>query len=130
MNTRQLITAIAIAKWRLRSIIRRFRLAVAYALNRLGTDQANEIIYECQAAAGWYPLEGLSVDNCLETALDCYWQDHPELESIVQSACAYVASKWEANGHSAAPAQDRALDLVVEFAQSRGISLIRHQAPE
>ena len=27
------------------------------------------------------------------TALDCYWADHPELESLVQSACERVASK-------------------------------------
>ena len=130
MNRRQLITQISIAQWRLRSKLRRCRLALAYALNRVDTDQANEIICDCQAAAGWYPLETFSVDNCLQTALDCYWEPHPELEGLVHSACARVASKWEANGHAADAAEDWALDLVGEFAQSRGTTLVRHEGPE
>ena len=87
-------------------------------------NQANEIIYDCQAAAGWYPLESLSVDSCLQTALDVYWQDHPELESLVQSACDRVASKWYSAGHAADAAEDWALDLIGEFAQARGIELV------
>src|SRR5258708_1113127 len=89
--------------------------------------QANDIILNCQAAAGWYPLETFSVDSCLQTALDCYWEDHPELESLVQSACEGVASKWESAGHAASAAEDWALDLVPEYAQARGIELPRHE---
>src|SRR5260370_21542844 len=79
--------------------------------------QANDIIFNCQADAGWYPLETLSVDGCLETALDCYWKNHPELESLVKSACERVASKWSSSGDVASAAQDWALDLVPEYAQ-------------
>jgi hypothetical protein len=123
MIRQQLINQLWIIYWRLRDTVRRYRRALAYVLARLDADQANEIIYDCQAAAGWYPLETLSLDGCLETALDCSWQHHPELESLVQSACARVASKWESNGHAAEAAEDWVLDLIGEYAQARGIQL-------
>ena len=127
MHTRQLINKISILQWRLRDKIRRYLDALAYARNRIDSTQANDIIFSCQAAAGWYPLETLSVDGCLQTALDCYWDDHPELESLVQSACARVASKWSSDGHAADAAEDWALDLVGDFAAARGITLSRYE---
>lgn len=130
MNTRQLATRFSIAKYRLRSTIDRYRLAIAYARNRIDPVQANAIIYDCQAAAGWFPLETFSVDSCLETALDCHWEPHPELENLVRSACDRVASKWSGNGFAADAAEDWALDLVAEFAQSRGIALVRREEAE
>lgn len=125
MNLQQLFTAISIVKWRLRHKFRRCREAIAYARERLDMTVANDIIFNCQAAAGWYPLEALSIDSCLQTARDVYWNDHPELESLVQSACASVASKWESTGHAADAAEDWALDLIPEFAAARGITLTR-----
>jgi hypothetical protein len=127
MNRQQLINMISIAKWRARDKIRRYREAIAYARNRVDKSQANDIIYNCQAAAGWYPLETLSVDDCLQTALDCYWEDHPELASLVQSACDRVASKWSSTGDAASAAEDWALDLVPEYAEARGITLARRE---
>jgi hypothetical protein len=127
MTRQQLINTISIVQWRLRNQFQRYREALAYARDRMNTTQVNDIIYNCQAAAGWYPLETFSVDSCLQTALDCYWQDHPELESLVQSACQRVASKWSSDGHAAAAAEDWALDLVGDFAASRGIALARHE---
>jgi hypothetical protein len=127
MNRQQLISRISILQYRARDKIRRYRLAIAYARQRIDADQANDIIYDCQAAAGWYPLETFSADGCLQTALDCYWQPHPELESLVQSACDRVASKWSSNGHAADAAEDWALDLVADFAAARGIALLRHE---
>ena len=123
----QLINPISIVKSRLRNKFRRYCEALAYARNRLTASQASDIIYNCEAAAGWYSLETFSVDRCLETALNCYWQDHPELKSLVQSACARVASKWSSEGHAADAAEDWALDLVGEFAAARGIALTRHE---
>ena len=70
MNTRQLVTQFSIAQYRLRGMIQRYRLAIAYARNRIDPVQANEIIYDCQAAAGWFPLESFSIDRCLQTALE------------------------------------------------------------
>jgi hypothetical protein len=125
MNLHQLASEICIVEWRLRQTVRRYREAIAYARNRLGMTLANDIIYNCQAAAGWYPLETLSVDSCLRTARDVHWNDHPELESLVQSACARVASKWESTGHAADAAEDWALDLIPEYASARGITLTR-----
>jgi hypothetical protein len=125
MNRQQLINTISIAKWRVQDKIRRYREAIAYARNRMDKTQANDIIYNCQAAAGWHPLETLSVDGCLQTALDCYWEDHPELASLVQSACDRVASKWSSSGDAASAAEDWALDLVGEYAEARGITLAR-----
>jgi hypothetical protein len=130
MIMNRLITQISIAKYRLHDMIHRYRLAIAYARNRIDPGQANEIIYDCQAAAGWFPLETFSVDRCLQTALDCHWEPHPELKSLVQSACDRVASKWSSDGHAADAAEDWALDLVGEFAETRGIALIRHEGPE
>ena len=130
MNKGQSISKIWILHWRLRSKFQRYRLAIAYALDRIDHGQANDIIYDCQAAAGWFPLETLSVDSCLQTALDCHWQPHPELKGLVQSACDRVASKWSSDGHAADAAEDWALDLVAEFAQARGIDLVRREEPE
>jgi hypothetical protein len=127
MTGQQLINAISIAQWRVRDKFRRYREALAYARDRMSSSQANDIIFNCQAAAGWYPLETLSVDGCLQTALDCYWEDHPEVESLVQSACARVGSKWSSTGDAASAAEDWALDLVPEYAQGRGITLARHE---
>jgi hypothetical protein len=127
MNRQQLINTISIVQWRVRNKFRRYREALAYARNHMDTTQANDIIFNCQAAAGWYPLETLSVDGCLQTALDCYWEDHPELESLVQSACERVASKWSSTGDAVSAAEDWALDLVPEYAQARGITLARHE---
>jgi hypothetical protein len=129
MKMKQLIDQIFIAKYRLRNRIRRYRLALAYARHRVDSDQANEIICDCQAAAGWFPLETFSVDRVLQTALDCYWRPHPELESLVQSACDRVASKWSSDGHAADAAEDWAIDLVGDYAQARGVTLIHHDAP-
>jgi hypothetical protein len=123
MIINRLIHHLSIAKWRIRHKIRRYRGAVAYARNRMDMSIANDIIFDCQAAAGWYPLETLSVDSCLQTALDVYWQYHPELGSLVQSACARVASKWESTGHARDAAEDWALDLIPEYAEARGITL-------
>jgi hypothetical protein len=130
MIMRQLVTQFSIAKYRLYDMIRRYRLAIAYAQNCIDAEQANDIIYDCQAAAGWFPIETLSVDSCLQTALDCHWQPHPELEGLVQSACDRVASKWSSDGFAADAAEDWALDLVAEFAQARGIDLVRLEGPE
>ena len=130
MNRHQLISKIRILHWRLHGMIHRYRLAIAYARDRIDPRQANDIIFDCQAVAGWFPLEEFSVDSCLETALDCHWQPHPELENLVRSACAHVAGKWESDGHAAGAAEDWALDLVAEFAQARGIDLVRREGPE
>lgn len=86
MKMHQLASTIWIVKWRLRQKFRRYREAFAYAHNRLDMTIANDIIFNCQPAADWYPLETLCVDSCLQTARDVYWSDHPNLESLVQSA--------------------------------------------
>ena len=123
MTNRKLITRIWIMYWRLRDTTRRYGRALAYARGRMNSDQANDIIFDCQAAAGWYPLETLAIDSCLETACGVHWQAHPELESLVQSACDRVASKWESNGNAAEAAEDWALDLIEDIARARGIQL-------
>jgi hypothetical protein len=129
MIIHQLIHQFLIAKYRLRDMIQRYRLAIAYARNRMDCGQANDIIFDCQAAAGWFPLDTFSIDSCLQTALDCHWEPHPKLESLVQSACDRVASKWSSDGFAADAAEDWALDLVAEFAQARGIDLVRREEP-
>jgi hypothetical protein len=121
--THQKLSRISILYWRLRDTTRRCSRALAYARGRINGNQANDIIFDCQAAAGWYPLETLSVDSCLQTALGVHWQNHPELESLIHYACARVASKWESNGYAAGAAEDWALDLIGEFAEARGIRL-------
>lgn len=110
-------------RWRIQDKFRRWPEALAYARNRMTSHQAGDIMYNCQDAAGSYPLDTLSVESCLEAARASCWQDHPELASLVQLACACVASKWDSSGHAADAAQDWALDLVGEFAQAPGIEL-------
>jgi hypothetical protein len=95
MNRQQLINTISIVQWRVRNKFRRYREAFAYARKRIpacsGLAVEDDVVR----------LETLSVDGCLQTALDCYWEDHPELESLVQSACKRVASKWSSTGDAA-----------------------------
>lgn len=60
MNRQQIAYKLSALRYRLRAKIQRYREALAYARNRIDSTQANSIIHECQATAGWYPLEVLS----------------------------------------------------------------------
>jgi hypothetical protein len=76
----------------------------------------------CRPVAGWYSLTTLYVEYTLEMVLEEY-QDHPALRTYVESACAYVAKKWEPNTEERGAAEDWAIRLVAEYARDDGIIL-------
>ena len=112
-----------LARWELRTRVRRLRNAAAYASGRLSEDQASQIIHDCQSVAGWWPLATFSTDGVLEQALDLY-EDHPALPHLVREACEHVARKWAGDsGEIAGAAEDWALDLIERYARDDGVDL-------
>jgi hypothetical protein len=83
MNRQRLINAIAIVQWRLRDKCRRYGEALAYARDRITAAQADDNHLQL-------PGRGRLVS--------CYWHNHRQLQSLVQSACERVASKWSSDG--------------------------------
>ncbi|HTV33799.1 MAG TPA: hypothetical protein VME69_11970 [Methylocella sp.] len=67
---RTLSYTISLYLYRLRSKWRRLRRAVLYAKGRLSQDDAQDLLLDCCAPAGWHPLLILSVDDTLEEALE------------------------------------------------------------
>lgn len=106
---------------RFRRKIARYRRGIAYARGRLTRDQALEMGWEIDMIAGVYPLECLDAETVLETARE-YYEDTPELEDAVHSACLYVAKKWDGDTQFA---RDYALEQIEEMAHRNGATLIR-----
>jgi hypothetical protein len=100
---------------RARFTAERWARALAYARGTQSRDQASRIIWDCQATAGWFPLETLSVDSVIEAARE-RWADCSELAA---DAADRVGAKWNSTG----AAEDWALDLITDYAEQRGIAL-------
>jgi hypothetical protein len=113
-------------RWRQHSRWQRWKRALNYATGHLSEADADQIRYECQQIAGFYPLEVFTVDGVLNTFRDCYG-DHPELERLARDAAARVANKWSGNGDCAGTAEDWAIDLIFEYAKADGIELPRER---
>ena len=110
-------------RWRLRHHWRRWLLAVAFARDNLTRDQALDLLYHAEEAAGVWPLATFDAEGVLQTARE-RWGDNPALERLAHDAASRVASKWSGDdGHLAGAAEDWALDLLAEFAAQEGIEL-------
>jgi hypothetical protein len=92
----------------------RYRVALAYARNRLSKHQAQSMVYDIERASGWYHLVSLDVEYAMEEALE-RWQLHPELHELVDEACEYVAGKHEDHNGTAYYAKGWALEKVEEY---------------
>jgi hypothetical protein len=101
----------------------RWARALAYGRGTLSRDQAARILWDCQATAGWLPLETLSTDSVLEAARE-RWADCPELAELAADAAERVGDKWNSSGDLAGAAEDWALDLIGEYAERDGVTLV------
>jgi hypothetical protein len=113
--------------WRLRwewsERFKRWRLAYRFASRQLTEDEAFDISRAAMSVHGCYPLAELSVESTLERVRERYGDD-PAFEDLVRDACARVWNKWPGSCETTETAEDWAMDLVVEYADSRGIELV------
>ena len=112
----------SIYRYRLRSKWRRLRRAVLYARGRLSQDDAQDLLLDCCAPAGWHPLLILSVDDTLEEALETY-DNHPTLRCMISQACIRVAEKWEDNSDTLYHAKKWAVQFAEQYAKQEGVTL-------
>lgn len=113
------------AFYRWRSRINRWRLAWRYATGNLTEDDAYTLSWESHDITGCYPLEWVSVEGVLESAL-CNWEDHPRLREYAEQAARRVYSKWDSSGHVTDAAHDWAVDLIREYAADDGVELTEY----
>jgi hypothetical protein len=122
-NLGKLIQNARIWRYRLATSAQRLRLAWGYAFGRLSQDDAQQVMLECRAPAGWYPLLILSVDETLAQARENY-TDHPALAQLIDSACARVGDKWEDYGEAIHEARRWAIEVAADYARQLNIALI------
>lgn len=114
----------------MRNTWRRWRNAYRYARGRLDSDQAAQVIYDCRAVAGSYPLVTFSVEDVLDHAQDEYGE-HPALPALAAWAADRVWQKWSGDdGETAGAAIDWAVRLVGDYAAEEGIELQRQPGYE
>lgn len=112
-------------RWQLR--LARLRRGLAYLFGALDADAAQQIMLDCRASSGWYPLLILTVDETLKQALEDF-VDHPELRRLIADGCARVESKWECYGDELFEARRWAIDVAEGYAIDEGIRLQRRDA--
>ena len=109
--------------WRMKDRFQKLGRAWRYLTNTMTEDDAYSIMEETYDLVGSYPLEEISAGAVLKAALR-RWEDHPDLRRLSEEATARVYSKWDSDGHLRGAAEDWALNLVEEYAESSGITLI------
>ena len=115
-----------IGLWRYRARLRLTRLVRAwwYFMGRLSADDAQRVMLDCQAPAGWHPLLMLTVEDTLEQARESF-ADHPALARLIADGCARVGDKWESYGDELYEARRWAIDVAEGYAADEGITLVR-----
>ncbi|MEK8121631.1 hypothetical protein WOB59_00480 [Methylocystis sp. IM4] len=112
------------ALWRLslRWRLARLRRGLLYGVDRLSTDDAQRVLFDCQSPAGWHPLLTLTLADVLEEARETF-EDHPALPRLVNDACGRVADKWQNYGDELYEARRWAMNLVKAYADDENIAL-------
>lgn len=121
--TRRAAVWFSTAQYRTRARFSRYALAWRYLHHSLSCDDARGMIWELQDRAEYQILETLDLESTLESARD-RWGDIPELPKLCARAIARVGSKWESTGDAASAAEDWALDLIPDYAEQDGITLV------
>jgi hypothetical protein len=116
-------------RWRLRSRARRARTALAYYLDHLTQDQAYDLLHAAENRLGVWSLVSIDAEGVHERVRDTY-HDHPCLRELAHDAAARVAHKWSDDGETRSAAIDWAEDLVSQYAEDRGVTLIPLEADE
>lgn len=115
-----------IGLWRYRARLHLERLARAwrYLTGRLSADDAQRVMLDCRAPAGWHPLLMLTVEDTLAQARETF-ADHPQLPRLIADGCARVGDKWESYGDELYEARRWAIDVAEGYAADEDITLTR-----
>jgi hypothetical protein len=116
-------------RYRLRYRGQRWKRAWSYARDHLSTDDAQQVLIDCEYAAGWFPLLTLTVEDTLEQALEVY-EDHPTLRDFIAEGCARVGKKWEDHSDTLYYARGWAIDCALEYAGNEGIEFVPRNPDE
>ncbi len=118
-----------LVRFRLSHRLARYRRALAYALDLLSADDAQQVFIDCEYPAGWFTLLALTVQDTLEQALGVY-EDHPDLRRLVADGCERVHKKWEDHSDALYYARGWAIELAEGYAADEGITLVRRDPEE
>jgi hypothetical protein len=98
----------------------RWALASRYALGSLTREDAQKMICELEAVAGWAAVVTLSEDDTVERLNDAGY-DHPKLRAWAADAIGYVAGLDWSNESSSAT--DMVEERVFDLAKKDGVEL-------
>ncbi|MEK8121626.1 hypothetical protein WOB59_00455 [Methylocystis sp. IM4] len=109
----------------LRNTFQRLSRALKYGFNQLSAQDAQQIIGDCGAPAGWHPLMVLSVDDALRHVLETY-VDHPSLRRLVSRACSDIERKCGGGAlKDDTAAKEWASKLARTYAREEGLILTK-----
>jgi hypothetical protein len=108
--------------WKLRYRLARWRRAWAYARGRLGADDAQTLMVDCEHIAGWYALMTITSDDVLDFAVSRHGEAALLLKPYLPAACERTARKWE-GGDDHYAALEIALDTATDWAAEHGIDV-------
>ena len=121
---RQVASRIDLCRFRAQVRLARLARAWRYFMERLSADDAQRIMLDCRASAGWHPLLVLTVEDTIEQARETF-ADHPDLPRLIADGCARVGDKWESYGDELYEARRWAIDVAEGYAADEGIMLTR-----
>jgi len=113
-----------------RRSIERAGLAYRYLTETLSEDDASRLVGEVQPFSGWFPLETISVEQVVETSGDRWSNPAEEIRPLAEQACRRVWNKWDSTGDIPSSAEDWAMDLIAEYAEEDGLTLIEGERGE
>ncbi len=108
---------------RMRTHLARCVRAWRYARERLSADDAQTMILDCEAPAGWHALLTLADADVLEQLRERF-TDHPALAHLTADACARVAHKWQDHSDALHYAQCWAMELIEGYAIDLDLNLV------
>lgn len=114
---------LATLRWRAQASCARLIRAGRYATQTLSADDAQSMILDCEAPAGWHALLTLADADVLAQAR-ARFADHPALAILAAEACVHVARKWEDHNDELHHAQCWAMELVERYATDLDIALV------
>lgn len=110
--------------WRIRHRLGRTGRAFAYAAGTLSAGQAQDIIADCEFAAGHFPVMTLAVQDVMDMAIKEYGDQAHALKPYLPGACAHAASKFECYGDEYWHVCNRALGAAKASAAQDGLRLV------
>ena len=123
-RSRQVASRIDLCRYRAQVCLARLARSWRYFMERLSADDAQRIMLDCRASAGWHPLLVLTVEDTLGQARETF-ADHPDLPRLIADGCARVGDKWESYGDELYEARRWAIDVAEGYAADEGIMLTR-----